>query len=67
MFLVDENKNESLVNYHVSDNYLVVQRLGKQFVLRDGDRVTCIFNKAFVVGGETVLKAEETSFSDDED
>ena len=58
IFLVDENKKESLVNYHVTDKYLVVQRVGKQFILRDGDRATCIFNKGFVVGGETVLKHE---------
>lgn len=58
IFLVDEKGNESLVNYHVSGKYVVVQRLGAQFMLRDGDRATCIFNNAFSNGSEqTTMKS----------
>jgi len=47
IFLVDSEKNESLINYHVSGNYIVVQRTGKQFILRDGKIATCIYNDSY--------------------
>ena len=57
IFLVDDDKGESLLNYHVSGKYVVVQRLGKQFILRDGEKATCIFNDNFDGRGEdTVMK-----------
>lgn len=61
IFLVDEKGNESLVNFHVSEKYIVVQRTGAQFILRDGDRATCIFNNSYSNGAEqtTMHKAEE--------
>lgn len=48
VFLVDEKGNESLVNFTTQGTYLVVQRTGRQFTLRDGDISTCIFNEAYV-------------------
>ena len=47
VFAVDEQKSESLVNSRISGEYLVVHRIGKQFSLRSGGRVTCIFNEAW--------------------
>lgn len=47
IFLVDEEGNESLLNHHVKGKYLVVEKIGKQFILRNGNRATCIFNKTF--------------------
>ena len=47
IFLVDTNQNESLVNGVRQGKYVVVHRVGKQFTLRNGDVVTCIFNDAF--------------------
>lgn len=47
IFAVDENGNESLVNYNVQGKYLVVTSMGAQFTLRDGDTATCIFNDNF--------------------
>lgn len=43
-FIVDKNKNETLVNYHRQGDYLVVNSVAKQFTLRDGERVTSIYN-----------------------
>ncbi len=57
IFLVDEQNNESLVNYHVTGKYVVVQRIGKKFILRDGGKATCIFNDTFNPRGEgTVME-----------
>lgn len=49
IFAVDDNGNESLVNYHKQSDYIVVERLGRRFTLRDGEDVTCIFNENFPV------------------
>lgn len=48
IFLVDDEGNESLVNFTRQGKYMVIERLGRQFTLRDGkDSVACIFNGAF--------------------
>ena len=47
IFLVDEQRNESLVNYQVEGRYVVVHRVARQFTLRNGNSVTCIFNDAY--------------------
>jgi type IV secretion system protein VirB9 len=48
VFLVDEKGNESLINFTTEGSYLVVERTGRQFTLRDGDIATCIFNESYV-------------------
>jgi type IV secretion system protein VirB9 len=47
IFVVDDHGNESLVNFHKEGDYLVIHRLSRQFTLRDGEDVTCIFNEGF--------------------
>lgn len=47
IFLVDSEQNESLVNGVRQGKYVVVHRVGRQFTLRNGNTVTCIFNDAF--------------------
>jgi type IV secretion system protein VirB9 len=44
VFIVDKNRNESLINYHMQGKYLVVNAVAKQFTLRDGDYVTSVYN-----------------------
>ena len=62
IFLVDEYNNESLVNHHVSGKYIVVQRIGGQFILRDGKKATCIFNKAYGAQNEQTMLAQDIEF-----
>lgn len=47
VFEVQEDGSESLVNYNVKGQYLVVSSIGKQFTLRDGNTATCIFNDSY--------------------
>ena len=47
IFLVDGERNESLVNGVRQGKYVVVHRVARQFTLRNGDVVTCIFNDAY--------------------
>ena len=44
IFIVKEDKSESLANYHKDGNYYVVERIAGQFALRDTGVVTCIYN-----------------------
>lgn len=47
IFAVDRDGNESLVNFNTEGSYVIVNSLGQQFTLRDGDTSTCIFNDAY--------------------
>ncbi len=44
VFSVDENGNESIINYSMRGKYLVVKTIAHQFTLRNGKTSTCIFN-----------------------
>ena len=46
IFIVDKNRNETLVNYHMQGEYMVVNSVAKQFTLRDGEIVTSVYNEA---------------------
>jgi type IV secretion system protein VirB9 len=46
IFLVADGKSESLLNYHVSGKYVVVERRGKQFTLRSREGEVCVYNEA---------------------
>ena len=45
IFAVDPKGNESLVNYHLQYRYVVVETIGKQFTLRNGNQVATVFNE----------------------
>jgi type IV secretion system protein VirB9 len=48
IFAVDSQQKESVVNFHRSGKYIVVQRLARQFTLRHGSEIACVFNKSFL-------------------
>jgi type IV secretion system protein VirB9 len=45
IFIVDQYQDESLINYRVSDGYIVVERVTSKFTLRSGKDVICVFNE----------------------
>lgn len=47
VFEVDRDRNESVVNYHLEDGYMIVESVGRQFTLRHGDDEACVFNESF--------------------
>lgn len=47
VFVVNDDGSESLINRNVEGDTIVIQTLGKRFVLRRGNQVACIFNDAF--------------------
>jgi type IV secretion system protein VirB9 len=44
VFIVDQDKSEMLINYHMQGDYMVIHNVAKQFTLRDGSSVTNIYN-----------------------
>lgn len=47
VFEVDRDRNESVVNYHLKDGYMIVESVGRQFTLRHGEDEACVFNESF--------------------
>ena len=44
IFLVDKDKQESVINYRIEGPYVVIERIGKQFSLRHGSDIACVYN-----------------------
>lgn len=51
VFIVNHHRSETLVNYHMQGEYLVVNAVAKQFTLRDGETVTSIYNENAINNG----------------
>jgi len=51
MFLQNDDGSESLLNFNVEEDEVVVHRVARRFVLRRGQLVGCIVNQSFVGGG----------------
>lgn len=45
MFLVDSEGYESLINFRVRGDYVIIERVGAKFTLRYGPDVVCLTNK----------------------
>ena len=55
LFIVDKDRNESLVNSRREGPYLVVDKVAPQWTLRNGEEATCLFNLRVVTDdGSTV-------------
>jgi len=47
IFVVEPDGGESVVNSHMRDGYIVIDRIARGFVLRRGSEVTRVFNDGF--------------------
>jgi type IV secretion system protein VirB9 len=45
IYIVDADRNESLVNYRTEGPYVLVDKVSPQWTLRNGQESTCIFNR----------------------
>jgi type IV secretion system protein VirB9 len=52
-FLVDSKNNESLINYRIRGDYLVVERVGERFTLRNGVDLVCVYNEKIYRGSSS--------------
>lgn len=44
-FMVDSELKESIINYRVAGDYIVVERVSSRFTLRNGNDIVCVFNE----------------------
>jgi type IV secretion system protein VirB9 len=62
VFLVNPDGTERIVEHRTVDGFVIVDLVGRQFTLRDGDEATCLFNKAWNQGSyDDLAPAEEPS------
>lgn len=54
IFIVDKNRQETLVNYHMKGNYVIVNTVARQFTLRNGHYVTSVYNDALIGDWQTI-------------
>ncbi len=54
IFIVDKSRQETLVNYHIKGNYVVVNTTAPQFTLRGGHYVTSVYNDALIGDWQSV-------------
>lgn len=52
IFVANADGSEGLVNFHVQGDVAVVHRVARRLVLRRGERVACVENRAFAGTGE---------------
>jgi type IV secretion system protein VirB9 len=52
IYVENDDKSESLVNFTVEQDEVVIHRVARQFVLRRGRLVGCLQNRSFDGGGE---------------
>lgn len=58
-FKVDNEGNESLINFRTRGNYIVVERVSGRYTLRHGNLVVCVFNEAW--GSKANAKKKDSS------
>ncbi|MDP9912482.1 type IV secretion system protein VirB9 [Variovorax boronicumulans] len=51
MFVRNDDGSESLLNFNVEADEVVIQRVARRFVLRRGGLVGCVLNRSFAGGG----------------
>ena len=64
VFLVDKDKQESVVNYRIEGPYVVVERIGRQFSLRHGNEVACVYNRSPAAPAGEVAAAAKSDPAD---
>lgn len=50
IFSVDANGYESLVNFRSTGDYIIVERVSKQYTLRSGSDIVCVYNSGMYRG-----------------
>ena len=54
IFAVDYDGFESLVNFRVAGNYIIVERVSAQFTLRNGNEIVCVYNNNLLKNGKEI-------------
>jgi type IV secretion system protein VirB9 len=52
IYSVDSEGFESLVNYRITENYLIVEKVAPQYSLRNGGDIVCVYNMETYTNGK---------------
>jgi len=63
IFAVDSSGYESLVNFRVAGEYVIVERVGSQFTLRNGSDIVCVYNNTMFKSGRSINPASQSGVS----
>jgi len=58
IYLVDDDRSESMVNRHMEGPYMVVEQLGDRFTLRSGKHTTTVLRGRKAVSSEKIVNEE---------
>ncbi len=61
IFAVDGEGFESLLNFRVAGDYIVAERIGSQFTLRNGSQIVCVYNNNLLRTGKKVPNSKTNS------
>lgn len=64
VFAVDSEGFESLVNFRVAGDYMVIERVSAQFTLRNGADIVCVYNNNLFKTGKVNPYAKKKSSED---
>ena len=53
IYSVDSEGFESLVNYRIAGNYMIVEKVAPQYSLRNGSDIVCVYNMQTYTNGKT--------------
>ena len=54
VFAVDSEGFESLVNFRMAEDYIIIERVSAQFTLRNGSDIVCIYNNNLFKNGKPI-------------
>jgi type IV secretion system protein VirB9 len=63
IFAVDSDGFESLVNFRVAGDYIVIERVASQFTLRNGSDIVCVYNNTLFKSGKMIPKDKKNDSS----
>ncbi|MES2677991.1 MAG: TrbG/VirB9 family P-type conjugative transfer protein [Pseudomonadota bacterium] len=61
IFAVDSEGFESLLNFRIAGDYVVAERVGSQFTLRNGSEIVCVYNNNLFKSGKIISNAKVNS------
>jgi len=61
IFAVDPDGFESLLNFRVAGDYIIAERVGSQFTLRNGSEIVCVYNNNLFKSGKAIMNTKNNS------
>ncbi len=67
IFKVHKDGSESLINFRILGNYIVIEQVSQQFTLRKGIDIACVFNESDPLQRTDLVIEDDSDDEDDDD